>query len=95
MDFITCPKCGGHKFNTNGNCMDCNYSPTYKSFSGTYTSESPVTQGWQCPICKRVMAPFMSYCSWCYHNPNVPIITSDNFHSGCYTCSPNPNITLT
>ena len=24
-----------------------------------------VQQGWQCPICKRVYAPFMSECPYC------------------------------
>ena len=30
-----------------------NYTINYGSF---------VQQGWQCPICKKVLAPFMTYC---------------------------------
>lgn len=28
----------------------------------------PLQQGWQCPICKEVMAPRESYCIWCHKN---------------------------
>lgn len=28
-----------------------------------------ITQGWQCPACKRVMAPFQPYCLACYESP--------------------------
>lgn len=34
-----------------------NYTVNYGSF---------VQQGWQCPICKKVLAPFMTYCP--FHN---------------------------
>jgi len=30
-----------------------------------YYSVNYVRQGWQCPICKKVLAPFMSYCPFC------------------------------
>lgn len=25
----------------------------------------PIEQGWQCPVCKRVMAPNVPFCLWC------------------------------
>ena len=34
-----------------------NYTVTYGNF---------VQQGWQCPICKKILAPFMTYCP--FHN---------------------------
>lgn len=27
-----------------------------------YTTNGYVQQGWQCPICKKILAPFMSHC---------------------------------
>lgn len=31
----------------------------------TYHSMNYIQQGWQCPICKKVLAPFMTYCPFC------------------------------
>lgn len=28
----------------------------------SYTINGYVQQGWQCPICKKILAPFMSHC---------------------------------
>lgn len=37
-----------------------------KSISYTINYENYAQQGWQCPICKKVLAPFMTYCP--FHN---------------------------
>ena len=37
---------------------------TGKSISYTYNPMDYVQQGWQCPICKRVLAPFMTECPY-------------------------------
>ena len=28
-------------------------------------------QGWQCPVCKRVMAPDFPHCPWCVEPPQA------------------------
>lgn len=33
-----------------------NYTVNYGNF---------IQQGWQCPICKKILAPFMTYCPFC------------------------------
>lgn len=33
-----------------------------KSINYTINYGSFAQQGWQCPICKKVLAPFMTYC---------------------------------
>lgn len=38
-----------------------------------------VPQGWQCPICKRVYAPFIPCC---YHCGNEKIITTTTITTG-------------
>lgn len=65
MDITFCPRCGSCRFTSVGSCADCGYMPSWKSFSGTYTPEPTVAQGWQCPMCKRILAPFMPYCMYC------------------------------
>jgi hypothetical protein len=65
MDWTICPRCGGFRFGTAGGCMDCGYNPHVFSHTSTYTPEPPIAKGWQCPLCNRVMAPFMPYCLYC------------------------------
>jgi rRNA maturation endonuclease Nob1 len=36
--------------------------------NGSVTYNTFVQQGWQCPICKRVFAPFISECPYCGDN---------------------------
>lgn len=45
-----------------------NNSTTGKSISYTshYENYGFAQQGWQCPICKKILAPFMTYCP--FHN---------------------------
>lgn len=35
-----------------------------------------IQQGWQCPICKRVLAPNQSYCIFCASQDNKTYVTS-------------------
>ena len=47
------------------------------------TNKNPnLTQGWQCPVCGRVMAPFTSFCVWCYNNPGSKALTDQVQRSG-------------
>lgn len=41
-----------------------------------------VTQGWQCPICKRVYAPFVQKCFYCgeKETQTIQTITSTNIY---------------
>lgn len=32
-----------------------------------------IQQGWQCPICKRIMSPFQPCCVYCIASPATPI----------------------
>ena len=37
-------------------------------------------QGWQCPVCKRVMSPYMSYCIFCSGAGNtIEYLKNDRF----------------
>ena len=38
------------------------------ALNGSVTYNTFVQQGWQCPICKRVFAPFISECPYCGDN---------------------------
>lgn len=35
-----------------------------------------VQQGWQCPICKRVYAPYISMCTFCGDNMEITTYTN-------------------
>jgi len=35
-----------------------------------------VRQGWQCPVCKKILAPFMTYCPFHNEENNKWSITS-------------------
>ena len=58
----TCPIHGYH------GSMSC---PTCCTSAGVYPlplrvpEELPAPQGWQCPVCKSVMAPFVAECLRC------------------------------
>lgn len=44
------------------------YRPPFMSTTGQsqqFTNSIFAAHGWQCPICKRVMAPHVSYCLFC------------------------------
>ena len=58
-----------------------------------------VQQGWQCPVCKRVYAPFVSECSYCGRNA----VTNIESGTGCnpifdwykiYAGTGSPSVTL-
>ena len=38
---------------------------TSKNYTINYGENLFISQGWQCPVCKRVMSPFTSYCLFC------------------------------
>ena len=35
-----------------------------------------IQQGWQCPICKKVMAPNQSYCVFCASQDNKTYVST-------------------
>lgn len=35
-----------------------------------------IQQGWQCPICKKVMSPTQSYCIFCASQDNKTYVSS-------------------
>jgi hypothetical protein len=47
------------------NQVHCRCFVSSVPFPGNYPYSTPVQSGWQCPICKSVMAPWMPYCSFC------------------------------
>lgn len=59
-----------------------------------------VQQGWQCPVCKRVYAPFVRECSHCERNTvtNIESGTSQSIIDWCrrtsYTGTDIPEVTL-
>lgn len=54
---------------------------------GQYGATTFVQTGWQCPVCQRVMAPFMPHCSFCAQPTKVTIMPSPISP----TVSPPPN----
>ena len=38
-----------------------------------------IQQGWQCPVCKRVMSPNTSYCVFCDGDEKTGNSTGDGF----------------
>lgn len=46
--------------------------------------QSPVPQGWQCPVCKNVYSPLIPVCTKCSRDqawkpiPNQPLFYPDN-----------------
>ena len=44
----------------------------------TYIDLNTPNQGWQCPLCKMVHAPWVSYCSCQTYTTNEPIIWYNN-----------------
>ena len=53
-----------------------------------------VQQGWQCPICKRVYAPFMPCCSYCGEEGRTKTSTttepiSEKINSGSSNLDPD------
>jgi uncharacterized OB-fold protein len=46
--------------------------------NGSVTYNTFVQQGWQCPICKRVFAPFISECPYCGANQKTVTTTNTN-----------------
>jgi hypothetical protein len=38
---------------------------TYADYGGVTYPDMQIAQGWQCPICKSVMAPTMMFCIRC------------------------------
>jgi len=59
-----------------------------------------VQQGWQCPVCKRVYAPFVSECPYCGRNTvtNIESGTGQSLIDWCrhmsYTGTEAPDVTL-
>lgn len=59
-----------------------------------------VQQGWQCPVCKRVYAPFVSECSYCGRETvtNIGTGTGQPIIDWCrktsYTSAKMPKVTL-
>ena len=47
-----------------------------KSINYTVNYGNFIQQGWQCPICKKVLAPFMTYCPFHDTESNRWTVTS-------------------
>jgi hypothetical protein len=46
-------------------------------------------QGWQCPMCKRVHAPFVMTCPYCPLKINTVTLTNTRFDDGPILSSPD------
>lgn len=45
--------------------MEGEYVPRVVEFMGRVGAFPPVAQGWQCPVCGKVMAPWQAWCLFC------------------------------
>lgn len=45
------------------------------SINGTFAQ-----QGWQCPICKKIMAPNMCYCIFCASGKTMSSTSTEPLH---------------
>jgi hypothetical protein len=50
---------------TPGDPFPYNWNPTVNFPYYPYSPPVYVQQGWQCPVCQKVYAPFMPICSTC------------------------------
>jgi len=48
-----------------------------KSYSITYSGNKFISQGWQCPVCQKVMSPYMSYCIFCSGGSNIEYLKNN------------------
>ena len=48
-----------------------------KSYNVTWSSNKIISQGWQCPVCQRVMSPYISYCIFCNGNSSIEYLKNN------------------
>ena len=77
-----CPKCGREFNTTSGKCAnwECNNADVYIPYVKTGK-----VQGWQCPICKAVYAPWVQSCECAKAEP-VGNVTKDQMDKHLEDC---------
>jgi len=78
MSKMLCPECGGYLVGTGCMCANplCDYGKGYVITDGSNDTRGVyIPQGWQCPLCRVVHAPWVQKCECA---KGEPVTTTSN-----------------